>query len=125
MKLIKTTLLTLAITVFGFAVVAPAATTYALDPLADQCANNADSAICESQNDSAADLISILVNTLLFIVGAISVIMIIFGGISYATSNGDLAKITKAKNIITYSVVGLVVALLAYAIVTWVVGLFA
>lgn len=125
MKLIKTTVLTLAIAVFGLAVVGPVATTYALDPLADQCATNPDSTICEAATtDNASDFIGIIINTLLFIIGALAVIMIIVGGISYATSNGDPAKVTKAKNTITYAVVGLIVAFLAYAIINWVVGLF-
>ena len=124
MKLIKTTVVTLAIAVFGFAVVAPAATTYALDPLGDQCAGNSDNAICESKDDNANDLIKIIVNTMLFIIGALSVIMIIWGGIAYAISAGDPAKVTKAKNTITYAVLGLIIAFLAYAIVNWVVLLF-
>ena len=37
-------------------------------------------------------------------------------------SNGDAAKLTKAKNTIIYSVIGLVVALLAFAIVNFVLA---
>jgi len=40
----------------------------------------------------------------------------------YTTSGGDSAQLTKAKNTILYSIVGLVVAALAYAIVTYVVS---
>ena len=42
----------------------------------------------------------------------------------YATSTGDSGKVTRAKNTLTYAIVGLVVAFLAYAIVFWVLGLF-
>ncbi len=66
-----------------------------------------------------------VVNVLLFVLGAIAVIMIIIGGIRYTTSNGDSSAITGAKNTILYSVVGLVVAILAYAIVNFVVDAFA
>lgn len=65
-----------------------------------------------------------IVNILLFILGAIAVIMIVIGGIKYTTSNGDSSAITSAKNTILYSVVGLVVAILAYAIVNFVVSQF-
>lgn len=66
-------------------------------------------------------LIAKIVNVLLFVIGIISVIMIIVGGIRYATSNGDANSVTAAKNTILYAIVGLVVAIFAYAIVTFVV----
>lgn len=65
-----------------------------------------------------------VVNVLLFLVGIISVIMIIIGGIRYSTSNGDQGAITAAKNTIMYAVIGLVVAILAFAIVNFVTGSF-
>lgn len=61
-----------------------------------------------------------IVNVLLFIIGAVSVIMIIFGGFRYVTSGGDSGGVTSAKNTILYAIVGLVVAVLAYAIVNFV-----
>ena len=66
-----------------------------------------------------------VINVLLFIIGAVSVIMIILGGIRYVLSNGDSSQITAAKNTILYAVIGLIVALLAYAIVNFVVTQFA
>jgi hypothetical protein len=65
-----------------------------------------------------------IVNTLLFIIGAVSVLMIIYGGIRYTTSGGNEKSITTAKNTIQYSVLGLVVAIAAYAIVNWVIAIF-
>ncbi|HEU5121379.1 MAG TPA: TrbC/VirB2 family protein [Candidatus Saccharimonadales bacterium] len=65
-----------------------------------------------------------IVNLLLFVLGAIAVIMIVIGGIRYATSNGDSSAITSAKNTILYSVIGLVVAIMAYAIVNFVIDAF-
>ena len=61
-----------------------------------------------------------IVNTLLFVIGAASVIMLIVGGIRYTTSNGAAAQVTAAKNTIMYALVGLVIAFLAFAIVNWV-----
>lgn len=63
-----------------------------------------------------------IVQWLLFAVGAISVIMLIWGGIRYATSAGDSNKVTSAKNTIMYALIGLAVALLAYAIVGLVIN---
>lgn len=63
-----------------------------------------------------------VVNVLLFIIGAISVIMLIYGGIRYTTSGGNANSVTAAKNTIMYAIIGLIVAIFAYAIVNWVVG---
>ena len=63
-----------------------------------------------------------VVNILLFLIGAVSVIMLIYGGIRYTTSGGNSTAVTSAKNTIMYSVVGLVIAILAYALVNFVVA---
>ena len=65
-----------------------------------------------------------ITNVLLFIIGAISVIMLIIGGIRYVVSGGDSGAITSAKNTILYAIVGIVVAILAYALVNFVIGSF-
>ena len=62
-----------------------------------------------------------VVNVLLFIIGAISVIMLIYGGIRYTTSGGNANNVTAAKNTIMYAIIGLIVAIFAFAIVNWVV----
>lgn len=105
----------------GAFALAPVAEVAALDPLGDICKDNPDSEVCQSSEDDANTLIDNLINTLLFLVGALAVVMIIVSGIWYMTANGDASKITRAKNTLTYSVVGLVIAFLAYAIITWVV----
>lgn len=63
-------------------------------------------------------------NTLLFIIGALSVIMIIVGGLRYAISGGNATAVTAAKNTILYAIVGLIVALLAFAIINFVINTF-
>ena len=65
-------------------------------------------------------LIKKVVNLLLWAIGIVSVIMIIIGGFRYATSNGDSNQVTAAKNTIMYAVIGLVIAIFAYAIVNFV-----
>jgi hypothetical protein len=65
-----------------------------------------------------------ITNVLLFVIGAISVIMLIIGGIRYVVSGGDSAAVTSAKNTILYAVVGIIVAILAYALVNFVIGSF-
>lgn len=56
----------------------------------------------------------------LYVIGAISVIMLIWGGLRYILSGGDNKKITDAKNTILYAIIGLIIAFLAYAIVSFV-----
>ena len=67
-------------------------------------------------------LISILINFLLWAVGILSVAMIIFSGFRYITSAGDAAKTKSAQTALTYSIVGLIVAIMAYAIVNMVIN---
>ena len=67
-------------------------------------------------------VITSLTNVLLFVAGALSVIMIIVGGLRYAISGGNASTVTTAKNTILYAVVGLVIALLAFALVNFVLG---
>lgn len=63
-------------------------------------------------------------NVMLFIVGAISVIMIVIGGFRYVLSGGNSTNVTAAKNTILYAIVGLVVAMLAYAMINFVITSF-
>jgi hypothetical protein len=69
-------------------------------------------------------VVGIIVNTLLFLVAAVSVIVIIIAGIYYTSSGGDAALVKRAKDALLYAVVGLVVAILAYAIVNFVIKAF-
>jgi len=56
--------------------------------------------------------------------GIICVVMVIIGGVRYATSNGDSSGLQSAKNTIIYSMAGLVVVLAAAAITQLIVGRF-
>ncbi|MCB9820285.1 hypothetical protein H6796_03240 [Candidatus Nomurabacteria bacterium] len=68
------------------------------------------------------ELVTSIVNILFYIVGVVAVIMIIVSGIKYTTANGDANKIQSAKNTLMYSVVGLIVAFLSFAIVNYVIN---
>lgn len=67
-------------------------------------------------------IIKNIINLLLVAAGVISVIIIIVGGLRYTLSAGDQAQVTAAKNTVMYAVVGLVVAMLSFAIVNFVVA---
>ena len=56
------------------------------------------------------------------VTGVASVIVIIVGGLGYITSSGNAEKITHAKSMILYAVIGLIVAALAQALVVLVLS---
>lgn len=72
-------------------------------------------------NDSVFKTVT---NVLLFIIGAVAVIMLIYGGIRYTISGGDQNSVKAAKDTILYAIIGIVVAILAYALVNWVINAF-
>jgi hypothetical protein len=105
----------------------PIASASAIDVL-PQCSNSATTAgnasvdsICASKNDNIKGIIKNVVDILLYLVGAIAVIMLIVGGIRYSTSAGNSANVTAAKNTIMYALIGLVISVLAYVIVNFVI----
>lgn len=75
-----------------------------------------------TQETDLMGTLNTIINVVIGVVGFIAVVMIILGGVQYTTSAGDTAKVTKAKNTIMYGVIGLVIALLAFAIVNFVLG---
>lgn len=90
-------------------------------------AGGAESAKGEDQQENLfgdGGLFQTITNVLLFVIGAISVIMLIIGGIRYVVSGGDSSAVTSAKNTILYAVIGIVVAILAYAMVNFVITSF-
>ena len=107
---------TLAIAVTGLAAttMAPAYATTANE----QAQNGVNSINPEgTSTKSLPEMIKIILTVVFTVIGMVAVVMIILGGVNYATSLGDPAKATKAKNTIMYAVIGLVITLLAIAIV--------
>jgi hypothetical protein len=84
-----------------------------------------DPTTCENANIEDAGtnidkIIATVINIFSFVVGVVSVIMIIVGGFQYITSGGDSNKVTAAKNTILYAIIGLVIVALAQFIVRFV-----
>jgi glucose uptake protein GlcU len=59
-------------------------------------------------------------DVLIYIVGAVAVIMLIVGGFRYVISQGSSEQVKQAKDTILYAIIGIVVAILAYAVVHFV-----
>lgn len=82
---------------------------------------------CYMHGDALSDrpmleTISTIIDVVLGVLGLVAVIVIILGGVQYTTSAGDPGRVKKAKDTILYGIIGLVVALLAFAIVNFVLS---
>ena len=73
------------------------------------------------QIDGSNGVIRIVSNILIWVVGIVAVIMIVWSGFKYITAAGDTSKVASAKNSLIYAIVGLIIAILAYAIVNFVI----
>lgn len=98
----------------------------ATDISSEACNLNHNSAACQELNDGdrLPGIGQNIINTALYIVGILAVAMIIFAGLRYIMSGGNAKRVEQSKQILVYSVTGLIVALLAYAIVNFVLGKF-
>lgn len=104
--------------------------------LAEECTDPASGTIsqgaaCAKPKGAREDLFggsgifSVVTTTLIFLVGAISVIMLIIGGLRYVFSQGEASAVKGAKDTILYAIIGIIVAILAYAAVQFVISRFA
>lgn len=82
------------------------------------------SVVCGGSNgeQSAKETVKRILETVYLYVGIIAAIVIIIGGVFYMTSQGDPAKLKRAKDTIMYAVIGLIVTILAFAITEFVLG---
>jgi len=122
MKKIFVTVLSTLVIVFVATTFVPHAAHAAVDVF-QNCGSNGDSAICKATNDKLFGPNSIwtsIINTIVFVTGGVSALMIVVGGLRYTISGGDQGSITSAKNTILYAVVGLILSFMGYAIVNFV-----
>ncbi len=78
---------------------------------------------CEVQIDSFGSITTLILNIIgiaLFLAGFLAVVFIVIGGIQYTTSGGDEKKVAKAKSTIINAIIGVVLASMAYTIVTFI-----
>ena len=133
MKKILTNIAKIGVFVPAFALLAglavPVATTYANNcdvsggiTGGKDCARNDEQP--ENLFNGEGSVFQTVTNVMLFLIGAISVVMLIYGGIRYTISQGDSTAVTNAKNTIMNAVIGIVIAILAFAIVNFVVTTF-
>lgn len=83
---------------------------------AGRCSN------CPTDLFGADGVFNRITDTLLYLVGLIAVVMLIWGGLRYVVSGGDAKKVTDAKNTILYAIIGLIISFFSYAIVHFVIN---
>ena len=76
----------------------------------------------EANNDDLQGNVIAILNAVIGVLSFVCVVVIIIGGVTYMTSSGDTSKVKKAKDTILYGVIGLVVCVLAFAIVNFVIS---
>lgn len=107
---------------FGAGVLAPSTAVFADNPMQEGL-DQTQSVAGDNKNLFGDNgVFTKVIKTILYVLGAVSVLMLVYGGIRYTISGGDSAAVTAAKNTILYAIIGIVVALLAFAIVQFVVN---
>ena len=105
----------------------------AYDPFADTCdgvpTTGADSStVCAERTKNTNPLTGtsgLLVRAAQFVgllTGIASILIMIYAGLKYVTSDGDTNTISQAKSTVTYAFVGLIVSLIAEGILVFIIN---
>ena len=112
-----------------FFVATPALASAAFDPFGGSLCNGkrANSAVCEEKANkgnpiSGPDgILAKITNIVAYVAGAAAIILIVISGIKYITSGGDPGKVSSAKDTLVNALIGLVVIVLARALIIYIV----
>lgn len=112
------------------AIALPAGSATAENVLDPACQDNPTATICQANNEEQTQqsnsifgqsgVLTKIARLIAIVIGVAAVIMIIVGGLQYVLASGDPSNITNAKNTILYAIIGVVVALLAQGIISFV-----
>ncbi|MCL5439153.1 MAG: hypothetical protein M1268_04155 [Patescibacteria group bacterium] len=80
--------------------------------------------LCGFNPQSFGPMVGRVIIAVIIIAIIIAVFFLIIGGIRWITSGGDKSKVEGARNQIVAAIVGLIIAILAYFIISFVAGLF-
>ncbi len=86
-----------------------------LDAVASQAGYN-------TKTTSIDPLIASVIQSLLSLLGVIFLVLMVYGGYLWMTAAGNEEKVTKAKNLMTAAIIGLIIVVGSYAISVFVVG---
>lgn len=73
-----------------------------------------------NESTTAPSVVVNIIKVVISILGIVAIVVIVFAGVRFATSSGDPALAKQARDMMVYAIIGLVVALLAFAIVVFV-----
>ena len=71
---------------------------------------------------SIVGIVQTLVGVAMAVLGTVAVVVLVIAGQRYITAAGDPGKLKSAKDMLVWGIVGLLIAVLAYAIVALVAG---
>jgi hypothetical protein len=80
--------------------------------------------LCKLQANQLGSVVSNAVTIILIVATLIALFFLIWGGVRWITSGGDKAKVDEARKTIIGAIIGLVIAFLAYFILTIVLSIF-
>lgn len=86
----------------------------------DVCKEDAATRSETASDNKVTSFILEVIKVMLFALGVVSVVAVIYGGLTYVTAAGDMAKIKKARNTILYAIGGLIIAVSAQLIILFV-----
>jgi hypothetical protein len=107
--------------------VTTSAPVFAVNPVQQVCQTNPSAAVCEAKSSNSSllgkdGIITKVSKVMVYFAGAISVIMLVIGGIKYTTSQGNPGDLESAKSTIIYALVGLIISIFAQGIVFFVLS---
>ena len=81
--------------------------------------------ITPSNVTEIGNIIYKIIDLLTYLIGVLAFFGIIFSGIQYITAGGEMEKAVKAKKTLTYSILGIILATMAYALTTIIASMLA
>jgi type IV secretory pathway VirB2 component (pilin) len=126
----KTLAFTLFFALLCLPVLAFAGSVHAVDVLDPVCQNNNDPLVCQENAAGSGEnpifgpegILTRIISILARVIGVVAVIAIIIYGFKMASAGGDPAAAKTARSGVAYAVIGLVIALTAQGIVTFVLN---
>jgi hypothetical protein len=84
----------------------------------------APSSVPQGGLSKVSQIVGVGVTIMIIIAAVLSLFYLVLGGIQWTTSGGDKQKVAQARSRITFAIVGLIVAMASFAIVTIIGGFF-
>ncbi len=84
--------------------------------------NAANAPYASADQYKLAEIVGIVIQAFLGLLGVIFLVLIIYAGYNWMTAQGEEEKVNKAKDTLTRAIIGLIITISAYAISVWVMA---